>query len=175
MAEISAPSELGAAIRRARRSQRLRLEDVALAAGTGIRFVSELERGKTTARLAETMRVMQAVGLTMDVSGPGSDFLPREPRLEEIHDAVARVFAIDPASLIGRDRGPLAVRARRVAMYLAREHTAATLAEIGHYFGGRTADAALASHRWVGQEMKARPGLRRAIDQTRTLLRGERP
>jgi transcriptional regulator with XRE-family HTH domain len=60
---ILTPSDLGQAIRAARTVQRLRLEDVALAAGVGIRFVSELERGKPTVRLAETLRVASAVGL----------------------------------------------------------------------------------------------------------------
>ena len=53
------------AIRDARQRQDLRLEDVAVAAGTGIRFVSELERGKPTAQLGETLRVINAVGLRL--------------------------------------------------------------------------------------------------------------
>jgi ATP:corrinoid adenosyltransferase len=36
---------------------------VAAAAGTGVRFVSELERGKSTAQLGEALRVLDAVGL----------------------------------------------------------------------------------------------------------------
>jgi HTH-type transcriptional regulator/antitoxin HipB len=65
MTAISAttPGELGAALRRARKARGLRLEDVALAAGVGVRFISELERGKPTARLAETLRVAAALGL----------------------------------------------------------------------------------------------------------------
>jgi HTH-type transcriptional regulator/antitoxin HipB len=70
---VETPAELGAAIRRARRAQRLRLEDLALAAGTGVRFVSELERGKTTARLEPTLRVLHALGLRLDLEGPASD------------------------------------------------------------------------------------------------------
>jgi HTH-type transcriptional regulator/antitoxin HipB len=59
---VRTPSELGAALRRARRARGLRQEDVALAARVGIRFVSELERGKPTARLAEALRVAEALG-----------------------------------------------------------------------------------------------------------------
>ena len=60
---ITTPAELGGALRAARRARALRLEDVALGAGVGIRFVSELERGKPTVRLAETLRVAAALGV----------------------------------------------------------------------------------------------------------------
>jgi len=67
---ISSPAELGAAIRRARKARGLRLEDLALAAGVGTRFVSELERGKPTARLAETLRVAAALGVRVALDDP---------------------------------------------------------------------------------------------------------
>jgi y4mF family transcriptional regulator len=57
--------ELGSALRRARRERGLRLEDVALAAGVGVRFVGELERGKPTVRLEQTLRVIAALGLSL--------------------------------------------------------------------------------------------------------------
>jgi HTH-type transcriptional regulator/antitoxin HipB len=64
---ITGPAELGAAVRRARTARGLRLEDLALAAGVGPRFLSELERGKPTARLAETLRVIAALGLRVTI------------------------------------------------------------------------------------------------------------
>ena len=65
LAPISTTADLGAALRAARRARGLRLEDVALAAGVGMRFLSELERGKPTARLAETLRVAAALGVAV--------------------------------------------------------------------------------------------------------------
>lgn len=62
---VTTPDELGAALRRARKAHGLRLEDVALAAGVGIRFLSELERGKPTVRVAETLRVAAALGVRL--------------------------------------------------------------------------------------------------------------
>ena len=62
---ISTPADLGSALRVARRARGLRLEDVALAAGVGMRFLSELERGKPTVRLAETLRVAAALGVDL--------------------------------------------------------------------------------------------------------------
>jgi HTH-type transcriptional regulator/antitoxin HipB len=67
---ITTPAELGAAIRDARRARRLRLEDVALGAGVGIRYLSELERGKPTARLGEALRVARSLGLELVMEDP---------------------------------------------------------------------------------------------------------
>lgn len=67
---IGSAADLGAALRQARRAQGLRLEDVALAAGVGVRFVSELERGKATARLGETLRVAAALGVRLTLEVP---------------------------------------------------------------------------------------------------------
>jgi HTH-type transcriptional regulator / antitoxin HipB len=68
---IRTPADLGTALRRARRVRGLRLEDVAVAAGVGLRFVSELERGKPTARLAETLRVAASLGVDLILEDPG--------------------------------------------------------------------------------------------------------
>lgn len=67
MLTVDTSADLGAAIRQARKAQGLRLDEVALAAGVGIRFLSELERGKPTVRLEETLRVLAAVGLRLRV------------------------------------------------------------------------------------------------------------
>jgi y4mF family transcriptional regulator len=67
---IYTPTDFGSALRHARKARALRLEDVALAAGVGIRFVSELERGKATARLAETLRVAEALGVKLVLEDP---------------------------------------------------------------------------------------------------------
>jgi HTH-type transcriptional regulator / antitoxin HipB len=68
--DIASPAELGAVLRAARRARGLRLEDTALGAGVGVRFLSELERGKPTARLAETLRVVASLGLRVAIEDP---------------------------------------------------------------------------------------------------------
>ncbi len=65
------PHEVGAAVRSARRAQSLTQEDLAMAAGTGARFVGELERGKETCRLGETLRVLAALGLDLRLEPRG--------------------------------------------------------------------------------------------------------
>jgi HTH-type transcriptional regulator/antitoxin HipB len=62
---VTTPEHLGHALRKARKARGLRLEDLALAAGVGVRFLSELERGKPTVRLAETLRVAAALGVRL--------------------------------------------------------------------------------------------------------------
>ena len=67
---ITSAAEFGAALREARRSRALRLEDVAAGAGVGVRFLSELERGKPTSRLGETLRVASSLGLRVSIGDP---------------------------------------------------------------------------------------------------------
>lgn len=81
---IHTTSDLGSALRQARKARNLRLEDVALTAGVGIRFISELERGKTTARLAETLRVAAALGVNLTLDDPRSQ-THEMPALSKAH------------------------------------------------------------------------------------------
>ena len=62
---IEIPADLGRVVRMTRRRLGLRQEDLALSAGTGMRFVGELERGKSTVQLAPTLRVLHALGVSL--------------------------------------------------------------------------------------------------------------
>lgn len=62
--------ELGRIIRAARRAQSLRQDQLAGAAGVGVRFLSELERGKTTARLGKALAVLEALGCKVRIEPP---------------------------------------------------------------------------------------------------------
>ena len=59
------PHQLGAAIRSARRRQKLRQDQLAAAANVGVRFIIDLEAGKPTAQLAKTLAVIDALGLRL--------------------------------------------------------------------------------------------------------------
>ena len=54
--------EIGARIREIRKSQGISQEMLAGLAGTGQRYISELERGKETIRVREMLRVLDALG-----------------------------------------------------------------------------------------------------------------
>ena len=70
------PAEIGRIVRAARRAQGLRQDQLAGAAGVGVRFLSELERGKKTVRLEKVIAVLDTLGCTLRVEmppgGPGA-------------------------------------------------------------------------------------------------------
>ena len=55
-------SAIGAKIRSIRKAQGVSQETLAGLAGTGQRYISELERGKETARIREMLKVLDALG-----------------------------------------------------------------------------------------------------------------
>ena len=69
MTFIHTPEQLGQALRSARKQLALTQPQLALAAGVGVRFVVELEAGKPTVRLVQVLRVIDAVGGTLRVTG----------------------------------------------------------------------------------------------------------
>lgn len=64
---------IGKIVRNARKAAGMRQDQLAASAGVGLRFVVELERGKTTAQLDKILLVFQALGLRMAVL-PSSEF-----------------------------------------------------------------------------------------------------
>lgn len=55
--------EVGKAVRTARRSLGVTQRQVALAAGTGLRFVIDLEKGKPTCQLGKTLAILNTLGV----------------------------------------------------------------------------------------------------------------
>ena len=55
-------SAIGAKIRSIRKAQGVSQETLAGLAGTGQRYISELERGKETVRMREMLKVLNALG-----------------------------------------------------------------------------------------------------------------
>ena len=55
-------SAIGAKIRAIRKAQGVSQETLAGLAGTGQRYISELERGKETVRIREMLKVLEALG-----------------------------------------------------------------------------------------------------------------
>ncbi|MGM0578307.1 MAG: helix-turn-helix domain-containing protein [Myxococcota bacterium] len=69
--------DIGAFVREQRRAHGLTQRHLAELAGVGTRFLSELERGKSTVRLAEVSAVLGVFGKTVGVVDQ-----PREPVAE---------------------------------------------------------------------------------------------
>lgn len=62
--------QIGAVVREVRLARGLRQDQLAAAAGVGIRFLIELERGKPTVRLAKVLAVLDALGCRLRVTPP---------------------------------------------------------------------------------------------------------
>ena len=69
MISIDSAQKLGMALRSARKKIGLTQAQLALAAGVGLRFVVDLEGGKSTVRLAQVLRVTDALGGSLGLTG----------------------------------------------------------------------------------------------------------
>ncbi len=69
MSKIQTTQQLGVALRAARKQLRLTQSQLALAAGVGVRFIVDLEAGKPTLRLETVLRVIDALGGEINLSG----------------------------------------------------------------------------------------------------------
>ena len=63
--------ELGETIRNTRKAQGLTQPQLAMACGTGVRFIVDLEAGKETCQLGKALNVIQALGLALDLRAIG--------------------------------------------------------------------------------------------------------
>ena len=64
------PEQIGITIRKLRKRQGLRQDQLAGAAGVGLRFLIELEAGKETAQRGKTLAVLKALGCNIEIIGP---------------------------------------------------------------------------------------------------------
>lgn len=68
---VASPVALGRLIRQRRKGDRMTQSEAAALCGVGNRFLSELERGKATAELGKTLRVLRGLGLELSVTPRG--------------------------------------------------------------------------------------------------------
>ncbi len=64
------PAEIGDIVRTTRKGAGLRQDELAGAAGVGLRFIVDLEAGKPTAQIGKTLQVLQALGCSFDIRPP---------------------------------------------------------------------------------------------------------
>lgn len=69
---IQDSTDLGRVVREARKRLKLTQPQLALASNVGVRFIVELEAGKSTLRLVNILRVLQALGGVLRVDGMDS-------------------------------------------------------------------------------------------------------
>ena len=64
--------QIGQIIRETRRAQGLRQDQLAGAAGVGVRFIVELEAGKPTVQLGKALGVLAVLGCKLQIEPPAS-------------------------------------------------------------------------------------------------------
>lgn len=79
MSAIQTTEQLGVALRDARKQLGLTQPQLALAAGVGVRFIVDLEAGKATLRLENVLRVIDALGGTLQLIGLPSSVPEDQP------------------------------------------------------------------------------------------------
>lgn len=72
MKTIKNSVELGAVIRAERKRLKVTQKELAMTAGTGLRFIIELERGKPTARMDGVLKVLQVLGAKLIIGTTGA-------------------------------------------------------------------------------------------------------
>ena len=85
------------------------------------------------------------------------------PSADTIIQEVARFYELDAASIRGQGQNKEIANARNVAMYIIREMTQLSLAEIGQQFGGRHHSTVLNSIKRVEKNMKDQPEMSEII------------
>jgi HTH-type transcriptional regulator/antitoxin HipB len=68
MVHVACVADVGAAVRGVRKRLGMSQGELALAAGVGVRFLVELERGKPSVRFELVLRVIEALGGTLELS-----------------------------------------------------------------------------------------------------------
>ena len=86
MSSIQTIKQLGHALRAARKQLGLTQPQLALAAGVGVRFIVDLEAGKTTLRLENVLRVIDALGGKLELLGLPSS-VPENDTRDKSNDA----------------------------------------------------------------------------------------
>lgn len=64
--------EIGMKVRESRKCQGLTQPALALVAGTGLRFIVDLESGKPTCQIGKVLQVLMALGIPLSVADPAA-------------------------------------------------------------------------------------------------------
>lgn len=166
-------------VRRAILEKRARLDSVDASAD----LVEEIATRVTTSVRALEAALIQVVAYaslrgeapTPDIARKLLDKLgpPRrtaKPSVEDVLTATASAFGVTPNELVARDRRPNVAKARKVAIYLARELTDKSLPEIGRRLGGRDHSTILAAVRSLAGDIERDGDLAQAVDKLKQQL-----
>ena len=66
------PGDLGSLVKRKRKAMGLTQAELALTSGTGVRFIGDLENGKSTCQIGKTLTVLKTLGIRVTLYSPQS-------------------------------------------------------------------------------------------------------
>ncbi|MBM3483733.1 MAG: helix-turn-helix transcriptional regulator [Alphaproteobacteria bacterium] len=78
---IDSPQSLGRAVRAVRKQLGLTQPDLAMTAGTSLRFIVEVEKGKPTCQIGKVLTVLATLGIALDLSPPSGVTVEPAPSL----------------------------------------------------------------------------------------------
>ena len=115
-------------------------------------MIPRRSRGPLPIRRRPRVPLPRGAGTDPDGADPIESILAdraaaERPTLAKITQQVAKYFRTRTSELKGPTRKAAVVTARSVAMYLARELTDHSLAQVGHHFGGRDHTTVLHAYR----------------------------
>lgn len=141
------------------------LELIALQIQESIRALEgSLNRVIAYARLVRSMLTPELAARALkDIGGSQPIAAPPTPQL--IVEAVVNSFQLTPMDLRSRKRDEATALARQVAMYLMRQETDCSLAEIGQELGGRTPATVSHAYQKIASDINNSPSLRRKVSQ----------
>jgi y4mF family transcriptional regulator len=65
---IQSTENIGQLVRKVRKALSVTQSDLALSAGTGLRFIIELEKGKSSCQIGKVLQVLQVLGIKLQLS-----------------------------------------------------------------------------------------------------------
>ena len=110
--------------------------------------------------MGEEVDVDSTIRAVRDILRAKENFLPSA---DTVIQEVARFYEQDAAAIRGQGQSKELVNARNVAMYIIREMTQLSLAEIGQKFSGRHHSTVLNSINRVEKQMRSQPELSEII------------
>lgn len=139
------------------------LELIALQIQQNIRALEgALNRVVAYAKLIRSMLTPELAAQALkDIAGDEPKMIPVTVHL--IIEAVAGNFKLTPSDLMSRKRDEATALARQVAMYLIRQETDCSLAEVGKELGGRSPATISHAYEKIANDINNSPSLRRKI------------
>jgi len=139
------------------------LEFIALQIQQNIRVLEgSLNRIVAYAKLIKTMLTPELAAQALkDIGSNTSENIPITPNL--VMEAVVNSFQLTPTDLRSRKRDEATVLARQVTMYILRQETDCSLAEVGKVLGGRSPATVSYAYQKIASDINNSPSLRRKV------------